>query len=231
MGIAERYERVREEVSQACEEAGRPADAALLLAVSKTVGLEGVSQAIVAGCEDFGENRPEQLMEKHAAFPSVRWHFIGNVQSRRIKDIVPCAYMIHSLDELKHAHKIDEEARKLDKVQNVLIEVNISGEESKSGLAPRDAPEFLAECLQLPNLRVCGLMTMAPQGDLSMARRCFSGLSQLLDLLREESFAEHEDKREAFDQLSMGMSEDWVEAVQEGSTIVRIGRAIFSDEF
>lgn len=231
MGIAERYERVREDVCQTCESAGRPADSVLLLAVSKTVGIDGVSQAIVAGCEDFGENRPEQLVEKQATFPSVRWHFIGNVQSRRIKDIVPCAYMIHSLFELKHAHKIDEEARKAGKVQNVLIEVNVSGEESKSGITAHDASSFLAECLQLPNIRVCGLMTMAPQGDLSAAQRCFAGLAQLLDLLREDAFDGHEDKREAFTQLSMGMSEDWVEAVQEGSTIVRIGRAIFSDEF
>lgn len=231
MGIAERYKLVSEEVRQTCESAGRPEDSVLLLAVSKTVDIEGVSQAIVAGCEDFGENRPEQLMEKHAAFPSVRWHFIGNVQSRRIKDIVPCAHMIHSVHELKHARKIDEEARKLDKVQNVLIEVNVSGEESKSGISPQEASDFLAECLQLPNVRVCGLMTMAPQGDLSAAQRCFAGLAQLLDLLREEAFAECEEKREAFTQLSMGMSEDWVEAIHEGSTIVRIGRAIFSDEF
>lgn len=231
MGIADRYKLVSEEVKQTCENAGRPEDSVLLLAVSKTVGLDGVSQAIVAGCEDFGENRPDQLMEKHAAFPSVRWHFIGNVQSRRIKDIVPCAHMIHSVHELKHAHKIDEEARKLDKVQNVLIEVNVSGEESKSGISPQEASDFLAECLKLSNLRVCGLMTMAPQGDLSMAQRCFAGLAQLLDLLREESFSDCEDKREAFTQLSMGMSEDWVEAIHEGSTTVRIGRAIFSDDF
>lgn len=231
MGIAARYEQVRREVEQACLDAGRPADSATLLAVSKTVGTGGVSDAIAAGATDFGENRPEQLMEKHSVFPDVRWHFIGNIQSRRIRDIVPCAYLIHSLHELKHARKIDEEAARAGKVQNVLIEVNVSGEESKSGIAPEDAPLFLKECLALENLRVCGLMTMAPQGDLSVAAECFAGLAGLLDTLREGAFCDHADKLEAFCELSMGMSEDWREAVQEGSTMVRIGRAVFSEEW
>lgn len=231
MGIASRFEKAREELEQACLDAGRPATSALLLAVSKTVGIEGVSDAISAGATDFGENRPEQLMEKQAVYPNVRWHFIGNIQSRRIRDIVPCAYMIHSLYQTKHARKIDEEAEAIGKVQNVLIEVNVSGEESKSGLAPQDVSDFLKECLELPHLRVCGLMTMAPQGDLSVAAECFAGLAGLRDGLRESAFDGHEDALDAFCQLSMGMSEDWREAVQEGSTIVRIGRAIFSDEF
>lgn len=231
MGIASRYAKVCDELEQACLDADRPADSALLLAVSKTVGIEGVSDAITAGATDFGENRPEQLMEKQAVYPNARWHFIGNIQSRRIRDIVPCAYMIHSLYQSKHAQKINEEAEKIGKVQNVLIEVNVSGEESKSGIAPEDAPNFLKECLDMPNLRVCGLMTMAPQGDLSVASECFAGLAGLKDNLRESAFDGHEDKLDAFCQLSMGMSEDWREAVQEGSTIVRIGRAIFSDDF
>ena len=231
MGIAERYSKVAEDVRQACEDAGRPEDSALLLAVSKTVGIDGVRDAIEAGARDFGENRPEQLMEKHAAFPDVRWHFIGNIQSRRIRDIVPCAHLIHSVFEMKHARKIDEEAAKVGKVQNILIEVNVSGEESKSGIRPAEADAFLEECLGLANVRVCGLMTMAPQGDLSVAEDCFAGLAVLRDELREGVLAGHPDKLETFSQLSMGMSEDWREAIMEGSTIVRIGRAIFSDEF
>lgn len=231
MGIAARYEKVAEDVRQECASAGRHEDSVTLLAVSKTVGVDGVADAIAAGAADFGENRPEQLVEKHAVFPDVRWHFIGNIQSRRIRDIVPCAHLIHSLYQPKHAARIDEEAAKAGKVQNVLIEVNVSGEESKSGLAPQDVPSFLKECLALENVRVCGLMTMAPQGDLSAARECFAGLAGLLDTLREDAFDDFEDKREDFRQLSMGMSEDWREAVQEGSTMVRVGRAIFSDEF
>lgn len=227
MGIAERYESIAAELRQACLKAGRPEDAATLLAVSKTVGIDGVACAMQAGAGDFGENRPEQLMEKQAVFPGARWHFIGNIQSRRIRDIVPRAYLIHSLCQPKHAHKIDEEAARAGKVQNVLIEVNVSGEESKSGVTPEEVPGFLDACLGLANLRVCGLMTMAPQGNLGVAKDCFSRLACLRDELRETAFSGREDKLEAFSELSMGMSEDWREAVQEGATIVRLGRAIF----
>ncbi len=228
MSISEQYSEIKREVREACEGAGRAPDAALLLAVSKTVGVDGVKQAISAGARDFGENRPEQLVEKHAAFPRANWHFIGNIQSRRIKDIVPCAYLIHSVHKLKHAKKISEEAAKIGKVQRILIEVNVSGEESKSGIAPEDAPVFLRECMQLSNVRVCGLMTMAPQGDMEVARDCFAKLSRLLDELREQVAALFPEALPEFVQLSMGMSEDWHAAVAEGSTIVRIGRAIFS---
>lgn len=231
MGIAERYARVAEEVRCACADAGRPRDAALLLAVSKTVGVEGVAQAIKAGAVDFGENRPDQLVEKHAAFPEARWHFIGNIQSRRIRDIVPCAHLIHSLHQMKHARKIDEEAAACGKVQNVLVEVNVSGEQSKSGVAPDEAPGFVAECMALPHVRVCGLMTMAPQGDPGVARECFASLASLMDGIRGRLSEADPDGLQAFSQLSMGMSEDWREAVREGSTIVRVGRAIFSEEF
>lgn len=231
MGIARRYEAVREEVAHVAVDAGRDPDEVLLLAVSKTVGLEGVADAVSAGARDLGENRPEQLIEKHGAFPDVRWHFIGNIQSRRIKDIVPCAALIHSLYREEHARKIDAKAAEIDKVQEVLLEVNVSGEESKSGLAPEDVRAMLDLCISLPNVRVRGLMTMAPQGDEEVARETFAGLKALQGDLREHLVDTDPHAAAVFDQLSMGMSEDWPEAIEEGSTIVRIGRAIFSDDF
>lgn len=228
MGIASRYAKVCEELEQACLDADRPADSALLLAVSKTVGIEGVSDAITAGATDFGENRPEQLMEKHAVYPNVRWHFIGNIQSRRIPDIVSHAHLIHSLHTLRHAEKIDHVAADLGKVQDVLIEVNVSGEESKSGVAPAEALGLVQACAALPHVRVRGLMTMAPQGDLGIAQKCFEDLASLREEIASKLDAEH---ASSFDQLSAGMSEDWESAIAAGSTMVRIGRAIFSASF
>ena len=224
----ERYERAARELADACTQAGRSADEVTLVAVSKTVGPEDVALAIEGGARDFGENRPDQLVAKADQFTDVNWHFIGNIQSRRIRDIVGRATLIHSLFEERHARKIDEIAREHGIVQDVLLEVNVSGEQSKSGRTPADVRELLEVCRTLPNVRVCGLMTMAPQGDAEVARETFVGLRELRDSLRA---ALPEDEAACFTELSMGMSEDWPEAVAEGATIVRIGRAIFSPTF
>ena len=224
----ERYERAARELADACAQAGRSADEVTLVAVSKTVGSEDVALAIEGGACDFGENRPDQLVAKADQFTDVNWHFIGNIQSRRIRDIVGRATLIHSLFEERHARKIDEIAREHGIVQDVLLEVNVSGEQSKSGRTPEDVRELLEVCRALPNIRVCGLMTMAPQGDAEVARETFVGLRELRDSLRA---ALPEDEAAYFTELSMGMSEDWPEAVAEGATIVRIGRAIFSPTF
>lgn len=228
MSIATRYRRAADEVAAACREAGRDPAQVRLVAVSKTVGLEGVAEAIQAGAADFGENRPDQILEKATAFPAARWHFIGNIQSRRIRDIVGSASLIHSLCEERHARKIDMAAAELGKIQEVLIEVNVSGEQSKAGVAPSEAASLLLACRGLAHVRVRGLMTMAPQGDAAAARECFEGLAALASELRAGLGP---DEGASFDQLSMGMSEDWREAIAAGATMVRIGRAVFSDEF
>lgn len=228
MGIAQRYRRVEAELAEQCSLAGRSSEEVRLIAVSKTVGLAGVEGAVSAGAFDFGENRPEQIAEKSAAFSHVRWHFIGNIQSRRIPEIVASATLIHSLFQLSHARKIDEAAGRLGKVQDVLVEVNVSGEESKSGIRPEEALAFVREVSGLEHLRVRGFMTMAPQGDAFAARECFSGLRSLCEEVRARL---PEADAAVFTELSMGMSEDWREAVAEGATMVRIGRAIFSDDF
>ena len=228
MTTKDRYESVRAELDEVCRHCGRAPEEVTLVAVSKTVGHEDVDLAIQGGATDFGENRPDQLMLKADRFTQVNWHFIGNIQSRRIKDIVGRAALVHSLFEEGHARKIDECACRLGIVQDVLLEVNVSGELSKSGLEPARVAEMLAICEKLPNVRVRGLMTMAPQGDADMARETFSGLRSLRDELAAQLSPE---KAAFFTELSMGMSEDWREAVEEGATIVRIGRAIFSETF
>lgn len=228
MGIQERYARVADELAAQCAVAGRDPREVRLVAVSKTVGLPGVAEALAGGSCDFGENRPDQIVLKAGEFPQANWHFIGNIQSRRIPDIVASASLIHSLFDLSHARKIDACARGLGKVQDVLVEVNVSGEESKSGVSPDEARRFVLECSKLENLSVRGLMTMAPIDDLDTARTSFEGLRTLAETIRAELGPAQAAK---FCELSMGMSDDWREAVMAGSTMVRIGRAIFSDEF
>ena len=228
MGIEDRYPRVAQQVAQTAREAGRDPGEVRLVAVSKTVGLSGVEAALAAGARDFGENRPDAIKEKAGEYPQARWHFIGNVQSRRIPDIVQCASLVHSLYQERHVARIDEAARRLGKVQDVLLEVNVSGEESKSGVAPGQAGALLRACEPFANVRVRGLMTMAPQGDKAVAHACFEDLARLHARLRDGLDAQRAD---AFDELSMGMSEDWQEAVFAGATIVRIGRAVFDDAF
>lgn len=228
MSIAERYQRVVAEVAEAAMAAGRAPEDVLLVAVSKTVGPEGVAEAIEGGARDFGENRPDQIVPKSAAFPEARWHFIGNIQSRRIPEIVASATLIHSLYQRRHAEKIDRAAAELSKVQDVLIEVNVSGEASKSGVAPAEAAELVRAVAALPHVSVRGLMTMAPAGDAQAAREAFAGLAELAAQIRAQLPAED---AAVFTELSMGMSDDWREAVPLGATIVRVGRAIFSESY
>lgn len=228
MGIDQRYERVSAEVADVSRQCGRAAESVRLVAVSKTVGLDGVRAAFAAGCRDFGENRPDQIVPKAAAFPEARWHFIGNIQSRRIPDIVGAACLIHSLSQWRHAEKIDRAAAEVGKVQDVLVEVNVSGEASKGGVRPDEALDLVSAVSALPHVRVRGLMTMAPQGDPAAAEAAFRGLAELADAIRDQLPPE---ASADFGELSMGMSEDWECAIACGATMVRIGRAIFSESF
>ena len=224
----ENYRAIAEDVAREAIASGRDKADVKLIAVSKTVDVDAVVRAMDQGARDFGENRPDCLIEKAVALPEATWHFIGNIQSRRISDIVAHASLIHSLYQLGHAQKIDAAAKSLGKVQDVLVEVNVSGEDSKGGVTPDEAPKLVAKIAALDNVRVIGLMTMAPQGDLEVARETFAGLRCLRDSIKETLSSEHAAE---FNELSMGMSEDWRVAVREGATMVRIGRAVFSESF
>ncbi len=226
MTIAEQYKKFRAEVDEVCRNCGRDPRDVMVVAVSKTVGEEAIIQASQAGSFDFGENRPDDLLEKHQALPQARWHFIGNIQSRRISDIVPKSFLIHSVYKVDHLSKIDAAAKDAGKIQNILLEIN-SGEESKGGVAPDMSFGVLSAARRLPNIRLCGLMTMAPQGDPDAARSCFAQLRELRDEIQSMGIVDDM----YFNELSMGMSEDWREAIEEGATIIRVGRAVFSSDF
>ena len=215
-----RYAEVKNQVDARITECGKSLDDVTLVAVSKTVGLDEVQDAISQGATDFGENRPEELVRKAEAFPNVNWHFIGNIQSRQIKNIVPHACLIHSLDKFEHAQKIDRVAGEIGKIQKVLVEVNVSGEESKAGLTADELPQFLGELKSLQNVEVCGLMTMAPIQD--DAHACLPNPEEVFKRAHELVVAN------GLKQLSAGMTNDWSEAIKQGSTFVRIGRAIFA---
>lgn len=215
-----RYAEVKNQVDARITGCGRSLDDVTLVAVSKTVGLDEVEDAISQGATDFGENRPEELVRKAEAFPNVNWHFIGNIQSRQIKNIVPNACLIHSLDKLEHAQKIDKVAGEIGKIQKVLVEVNVSGEESKAGLTASELPQFLEELKSLQNVEVCGLMTMAPIQD--DAHACLPNPEEVFKRAHELVVAN------GLEELSAGMTNDWADAISQGSTFVRIGRAIFA---
>ncbi|GAB4273705.1 MAG: YggS family pyridoxal phosphate-dependent enzyme [Coriobacteriia bacterium] len=222
--IAERYRAVRRQVADAADAVGRDPSEITIVAVSKTVGPNAIEQAIRAGISDFGENRAQELCGKHALFPDVRWHFVGTLQSRKVREVVAAATLIHSVDRMKVLRKIDEVAAEKGIVQRVLVQVNVSGEETKHGFHPSDVEGVLARAGDFPNVLIRGLMTMAPLGPAEQARPVFRGLAELFASLRGMRFNGVE-----LEDLSMGMTNDYMVAVEEGATIIRVGRAIFGE--
>ena len=227
MTVRDRYRSISSQVAACAATCGRVAGSVRLICVSKTAGIADVREAFDAGARDFGENRIESLEPKAAALPGATWHFIGNVQSRKIPRIVAVSTLIHSVWREEHLPAIDRAAARLGKVQDILIEVNVSGEESKDGLAPHELAAFLSACEGFASVRVRGLMTMAPQGDASRAAETFAGLAAL----RRELISADPRRESTLTELSMGMSEDWESAVFAGATMVRLGRAVFSPDF
>lgn len=228
MSLQERWKATVADVERICKECGRDPQDVRIIAVSKTVDTSVVAKAIQAGATDFGENRTQPFNEKHDAYPQVNWHLIGQLQSRKAKEVVGKACLIHSVDRESLLHEIQKRAAALDVVQNVLIEVNVSGEESKGGAKPAGVPHLLELASECPNIYVKGMMTMAPQGDLDIARRTFEGLRVLAQDCQDEYATRGSI---ALTELSMGMSQDYAQAIAEGATMVRIGRRIFSETF
>ncbi len=222
--IAQHIEDARKRIAQTLAETGSDRDV-LLMAVSKTVGLEEVRAAIDAGVHDFGENRAAELKRKHDAYPEENWHFIGRIQTNKLKDVVGRACLIHSVASVHAAEAIDKIAAKMQIVQPVLLEVNVSGEESKDGFAPEELAEALERCSKLEHVEVRGLMTMAPLGELDTARHVFG---RLREIEAELKVTYSKNDNVALCELSMGMTQDFEDAVREGSTIVRLGRSIFA---
>lgn len=197
---------------------------ALLLAVSKTHGIDKIKQAYDYGLRDFGENKVQELLKKKEQLDDdINWHLIGHLQSNKVNKIVGEVKLIHSVDSLKILRKINNRARKLAIVQNCLIQVNVSKEESKSGLYEEDLEKFFKEAKNFDNVRIEGLMTMAPHtDDDKLIRECFKNLRKIFDKLSKISYNNTKMKY-----LSMGMTNDYKIALEEGSNIIRVGSKIF----
>ena len=222
--IEKNYRSILAQIAAACERVGRDPAEVRLVVVSKTVGFKEIAAAIDAGVHDFGENRTNLFKEKHDTYPNEHWHFIGSIQTNKIKDIVGRAALIHSVASERALTAIAKRAQFLGITQDLLIEVNVSGEESKDGIAPDLLGRLLDLATGLEGIKVRGLMTMAPQGDEQRIRAAFRGLRELRDscVVSNEAF-----ERVQLRELSMGMSDDFSLAVEEGATIVRIGRSIW----
>lgn len=234
--VAERRVQICARMDEALSRAGRSADEVTLVAVSKTVGTDEVVAAIHAGYRVFGENRPQELVKKmgelaaHEGLPQVRFDMIGNLQTNKINAVLGRAALIHSIGSAHLAEAVSTraarriEAGELQSAVDVLLEVNVSGEETKSGFAPDEVRASMEHLMELSGIRIRGLMTMAPRGDKDAARATFSGLRELRDELSAAYGIE-------LPELSCGMSEDFDIALEEGSTIVRLGRVVFDPAF
>jgi pyridoxal phosphate enzyme (YggS family) len=220
--IAERYRKVLREVADAADVAGRDPAGITIVAVTKTVGVSEVSQAIAAGVHDFGENRALEFTGKQGLFPGEQWHFIGTLQTNKVKQVVGRAALIHSVDSSALLRAVDQRAGEAGVVQPLLLQVNVSGEASKHGMTFEEAEDAVREADRLPAVLIRGLMTMAPLGRPESARWVFRECADWLGRLQSL----HYDAVE-LTELSMGMSNDFAVAIEEGATIVRVGRALF----
>ena len=222
--IAENLERVREQIAQAAARAGRVAEEIELVAITKTHPAEKVREAIEAGQTLFGESRVQEARAKIPELPSnLRWHFVGHLQKNKIRHALPLFEMIHSVDSLDLAQDMNRIAEEQGMHPRVLLEVNVAGEGSKFGFSPDKLRDQMEELLALPRLSILGLMTIPPLAEKAEAsRKYFVQLRELRDRLQTEFHVD-------LAQLSMGMTEDFVVAVEEGATLVRVGTAIFGE--
>ena len=186
--LKENYDLVLNKVKRACERAGRAAEDVTLIAVSKTKPVEMLQEVYDCGCRDFGENKVQEIMDKYDKLPNdIRWHMIGHLQTNKVKYIVDKVYMIHSVDSIKLAKEISKEAVKKNVTVKILLEVNVAQEETKFGMMSDEVKEFYNEVIDLPGLKVCGLMTIAPYvEDSEENRQYFVKLRQLMVDMTEE---------------------------------------------
>ena len=200
---------------------------AALVCVSKFHPNEAIMEAYNAGERLFGENRPQEMQQKATTLPEdVKWHFIGNLQTNKVKIVVPYATLLHSMSNTRLVDEIEKCAARIDKVQDVLIELHVAGEETKQGFTPDEAiATFTQEYIAAhPHIRICGVMGMATNtDDMEVVRADFRKIRSTFNTLKNSVFANNEWFRE----ISMGMSGDYLIAIEEGATIVRVGSSIF----
>ncbi|MFG6497430.1 YggS family pyridoxal phosphate-dependent enzyme [Fictibacillus sp. UD] len=226
MGIAENRNHIIKEIQTVCEKKNRSPKGVNLIAVTKYVSNETTKEAVLAGVEHIGENRVEGLLTKKEFLDdlSVKWHFIGTLQTRKVKDIIEHVDYIHSLDRLSLAKEIQKRAGR---TISCFVQVNVAEEDSKHGLAVNDVLPFVDKLRDYDRITVAGLMTMAPfTDDKSLIRKVFSTLKQL-----QLEIQEKEMPHAPCTELSMGMSNDYLIAVEEGATFIRIGTNLVGKEF
>ena len=228
--IKDKLKLIKERIARAAARAGRNAEEIELVAVTKTVEVARIQEALVAGMRHIGENRVQEALAKYEELSSflpvsdvLRWHMIGHLQSNKVGKALPLFDLIHSVDSLPLAGEIDKRAGLLGKKMDVLVEMNLSGEESKFGLGMDEVNEFLVAVSKLKNLRIRGLMTMAPFTDNpEESRPHFRKLKHLSEKIKSSQLNNVEMRY-----LSMGMSQDFEVAIEEGANMVRLGSALF----
>lgn len=225
--IEENLKEIKEKISEAAKRSGRNSEDITLIAVTKTHPVEAINEAIALGVTDIGENKVQEIMDKYdRVTKGVRWHLIGHLQTNKVKYIIDKVYMIHSVDSVKLMEEIERQAEKKDVPSiNVLIQVNMSGEESKFGIDISALEEMLEFTKTLKRVKVCGLMTILAKVDSGMSNRLqFRDINnKFIDISKNP----YDNISMKF--LSMGMSGDFEMAIEEGSNMVRVGTAIFGD--
>ncbi|MDZ7837164.1 MAG: YggS family pyridoxal phosphate-dependent enzyme [Actinomycetota bacterium] len=218
-----RVTQLKQKVEEACLRAGRKPGEITIIAATKYAPAEIVQKVVDCGITHLGENRAQDLMEKKDKVKNnLTWHFIGHLQSRKAKTVVPAVEYIHSIDKLSTLQKVNKVADKINKKQKVLIEVNVSGEESKYGMDCKQLEDFLIQSTTLEHVDIRGFMTMAPlTKDWEMIRAIFKKLRDIREDLNERF------KQYSLTELSMGMSNDYSIAVEEGATMIRVGSVLF----
>jgi pyridoxal phosphate enzyme (YggS family) len=227
VSLEERIQQVNQKIEDACKRSNRPFEDVNVIAVTKYVSLQTTGAVLDHGLEHIGENRWQDAQAKWEAFGQKgTWHFIGHLQTNKVKDVIGKFACIHSLDRLSLAKELDKKAASLGIQVNTFMQVNISGEESKYGLQPEQASSFLKDIQSFNNLKVIGLMTMAPhEEDPELTRPVFRGLRELRDDLNGQALT-----AEPITELSMGMSNDFEVAIEEGATWVRLGSILVGKE-
>lgn len=217
------YQGVLKRLKSAAEKSGRDISEITLLAATKTVDADTINYAIEKGITHIGENRVQELISKHGLLKPAHSHFIGHLQTNKVKDIIDKVEMIESVDSIRLANEISKQAQKRGIVMDALLEINIGGEESKSGFSPEDAEKAVGEIAKLDGIRVKGLMTIPPATDLpEESRKYFREMYKLFIDIRGKNI-----DNSSMSVLSMGMSNDFDIAVEEGANLVRVGTSLF----
>lgn len=222
--LKDQLQEVESRIQNACKKAGRSRDEVTLIAVSKTKPVETLKEAYNLGVRIFGENKVQELTEKYEALPKdIRWHMIGHLQTNKVKYIIDKTELIHSVDSLKLAQTIEKEAAKHNLTADILLEVNVAEEESKFGMKLDEVIPFMKKIADFSHIRVCGLMTIAPfVEDPEENRAVFADLHKLYVDIKEKNI-----DNGTVSILSMGMTNDYEVAIEEGATMVRVGTGIF----